>query len=122
MTAAFCGCLPGSGSLECGLGLIGDIVTPRCGRLDTGMVDAILVSRLYRGELLSNMRNIKKLENGEWKSHIPSRPDIPDGYFDDDDDDDNGDQQQDGIVDELAIAMEDAAAEAEAAAAAALSN
>lgn len=91
-TALF-GMLPGSGGLECDIGGVGDVISPKRGSLDPGLVEVQMMIRLHK--------TLKELDSSAipdlgktWKNYIPKRPAFPAAYFDDDDGDD--DNQNDG--------------------------
>lgn len=54
------GMLPGSGSLECDIGTIGDLVTPKRSAISPGMVEAMSVVRINKNLSEEDLGKIKK--------------------------------------------------------------
>ena len=64
------------------------------------------------------MANIKKLEKDDWRNHIPSRPAIPDNYFEEETENDNdvlADEAENAELAAAGVEASAAAAEEEAA-------
>mmetsp|Transcript_16268 Transcript_16268/g.21285 ORF Transcript_16268/g.21285 Transcript_16268/m.21285 type:complete len:167 (-) Transcript_16268:30-530(-) len=76
------GMLPGSGALECDIGGFKDIIAPKRGLLDPGMVEVLLMVRLNKPLTEYDIGKIATLPCDTWQTKIPKgRPTLPTDYF-----------------------------------------
>jgi hypothetical protein len=79
---AIFGMLPGSGALECDIGGFKDIIAPKRGLLDPGMVEVLLMVRLNKPLTEYDIGKIATLPCDTWQTKIPKgRPTLPTDYF-----------------------------------------
>jgi hypothetical protein len=75
--------LAGSGGLECDIGGIGDVITSKRSCIDPGMVEATMMIKLNEKYREHDPSKVKDLGKRGYMDHIPSRPEVPVGYYDD---------------------------------------
>ena len=68
----FYGMVPGSGGLECDIGALSDLLSPKRSRLDPGIVEVQAMIRLNKGMQVVDSTKIHQL-GGDWETKIPKR-------------------------------------------------
>ncbi len=86
--------LPGAGGLECDIGGVGDIIAPKRGSLDPGLVEVNLMLRVNKTLQELETINTKRL-GSNWQQQIPKRPYYPADYFEDEEENEDIDEEND---------------------------
>jgi len=68
--------LPGSGGLECDIGSIGDVISPKRGSLGAGLTEVQVMLKVNAALMTRDIRRIPCLGD-KWEDHIPKRPELP---------------------------------------------
>ena len=84
---------PGSGGLECDIGGMGDVISPKRSSLSPGMVEVAMFLKLNKDLVERDPLKVTELSRNDWKHSIPGRPEYPHGYFIEDNED-----EEDSII------------------------
>ena len=74
--------------LDCDIGRVSDVVHPKRGSINLGMIEVGLFLKLNRKEMIRDCTKIECLGKS-WENKIPTRPNYPSDYFDESDEKDS---------------------------------